>query len=181
VNELELVQEWYRYNAAVRDVYLDTLLSMPKKDRLRDRGASFPSLQEVFVHVLDAYRWWFFHVATDDAGSYRDLPAREMTPNQIRGAVHDVNKLVFGYLRQLSDRDLSQFLTAKYVEDGKKGQIKIRVRDMVWHMVEEELQHRGELNALLWQIDVDPPISPKGIPVRRKRKSSKAGRKHRRA
>jgi len=29
---------------------------------------------------------------------------------------------------------------------------------MLWHMVEEELQHRGELNALLWQIDVDAPV-----------------------
>ncbi len=26
-------------------------------------------------------------------------------------------------------------------------------------MVEEELQHRREMNALLWQMDVDPPIA----------------------
>ena len=30
--------------------------------------------------------------------------------------------------------------------------------DMLWHLVEEELQHRGELNALLWQEDIDPPV-----------------------
>ena len=30
-------------------------------------------------------------------------------------------------------------------------------RGMVLHMIEEELQHRGELNALLWQIDAAPP------------------------
>ena len=30
---------------------------------------------------------------------------------------------------------------------------------MLWHLVEEELQHRGELNALLWQIDVEAPVS----------------------
>jgi len=29
----------------------------------------------------------------------------------------------------------------------------------LWHLVEEELQHRGELNALLWQIDVEAPVS----------------------
>ena len=32
------------------------------------------------------------------------------------------------------------------------------MRDALWHLVEEELQHRGEINALLWQIDVDAPI-----------------------
>ena len=30
---------------------------------------------------------------------------------------------------------------------------------MLWHLVEEELQHRGEVNALLWQINVDPPVT----------------------
>jgi uncharacterized damage-inducible protein DinB len=30
---------------------------------------------------------------------------------------------------------------------------------MLWTLVGEELQHRGELNALLWQIDIDPPIT----------------------
>jgi hypothetical protein len=30
---------------------------------------------------------------------------------------------------------------------------------MLWHLVEQELQYRGELNALFWQIDIDPPIT----------------------
>jgi hypothetical protein len=25
-------------------------------------------------------------------------------------------------------------------------------------MIEEELQHRGEINAVLWQTNIDPPI-----------------------
>ena len=38
------------------------------------------------------------------------------------------------------------------------GVVTVAVRKMLWHMVEEELQHRGELNALLWQMDVDAPV-----------------------
>jgi uncharacterized damage-inducible protein DinB len=34
----------------------------------------------------------------------------------------------------------------------------IPVREALWHLVEEEPQHRGELNALLWKIDIDAPI-----------------------
>jgi uncharacterized damage-inducible protein DinB len=33
------------------------------------------------------------------------------------------------------------------------------VKQMLWHLVEEELQHRGELNALFWQMNIDPPIT----------------------
>jgi uncharacterized damage-inducible protein DinB len=43
------------------------------------------------------------------------------------------------------------------MKDQRKGQT-LELRQMLLHMVEEELQHRGEMNALLWQMDVDPPI-----------------------
>jgi uncharacterized damage-inducible protein DinB len=36
--------------------------------------------------------------------------------------------------------------------------INMELRQMLLHMVEEEPQHRGELNALLWQMNVEPPI-----------------------
>lgn len=29
--------------------------------------------------------------------------------------------------------------------------------EVLWHMVEEELQHRGEIIALLWMEDIEPP------------------------
>jgi uncharacterized damage-inducible protein DinB len=41
---------------------------------------------------------------------------------------------------------------------GSDHDCQIPVRDALWHLVEEELQHRGELNALLWQIDVEAPV-----------------------
>jgi uncharacterized damage-inducible protein DinB len=39
------------------------------------------------------------------------------------------------------------------------GRGPFQLRDLLRHMVEEELQHRGELNALFWQMDVRPPLS----------------------
>jgi uncharacterized damage-inducible protein DinB len=35
---------------------------------------------------------------------------------------------------------------------------RITLRVMLWHMVEEELQHRGEMNALLWRHGIEPPV-----------------------
>jgi len=157
--ELKIILQWYRFNTAARERYLKTLLQLPKEERLRDRGASFSSLQEIFVHILDAYQWWFHCIARNDSKNHRDLPAREMSPAEIRAAVRNVNKLVSGFINSLSEKDLGRCLAANYCDDnGKTRQIKILVRDMVWHMVEEELQHRGELNALMWQTGAEPPI-----------------------
>lgn len=33
------------------------------------------------------------------------------------------------------------------------------LRDLLNHMIEEQLQHRRELNALFWQMDISPPVS----------------------
>jgi uncharacterized damage-inducible protein DinB len=41
---------------------------------------------------------------------------------------------------------------------GSDHDCHIPVRDALWHLVEEDLQHRGELNALLWQVNVDAPV-----------------------
>lgn len=176
MDELTLAREWYRYNVRVREGYLDKILTLPGKERMRDRGASFPSIQDVFVHVLDAYRWWFHHVAEDDVLSFQPLRLSKSSPLAIRRAVAETNQLVLGYLKGLTEADLGKWIIATYMEDGKKGRIRIRVRDMLWHMVEEELQHRGELNALLWQLEVDPPIQGWGDPPIRKRRPRK-GRK----
>ncbi|MGA8604697.1 MAG: DinB family protein [Thermoplasmata archaeon] len=35
----------------------------------------------------------------------------------------------------------------------------IELRVLLVHMIEEELQHRGEMNALLWQSGRNPPVT----------------------
>jgi uncharacterized damage-inducible protein DinB len=35
--------------------------------------------------------------------------------------------------------------------------MKVSAREMLLHRIEEELRHRGEMNARRWQIDLDPP------------------------
>ena len=35
----------------------------------------------------------------------------------------------------------------------------VRVEDMLMHVVEEEIHHRGELICLMWQMDSEPPYA----------------------
>lgn len=57
--------------------------------------------------------------------------------------------------RKLKPQDLGRWI--ERLRNGKP--FTFNVENMLWHLVEEELQHRGELNALLWRINVDPPIT----------------------
>src|SRR5579875_3502148 len=65
-----------------------------------------------------------------------------------------IDELVLCLDSNLRESDLDRKVT--FTNDG--GTEQITIRNMLVHMVEEELQHRGELNALLWQLDIDPPI-----------------------
>lgn len=61
-------------------------------------------------------------------------------------------------MAELTEIDLDRTV---FREAGKELSLDshLPIRDVLSHLMEEELQHGGELNALLWQIDVDGPDS----------------------
>lgn len=153
-SELDTVRELYRYNSRTRKKYLATIWRLPVKRRYKDRGASFPSIVDIFLHVLDAYRWWFHTVYSSDS-SWKDYPlGLRLSRAQAVKEERETDRFVIGILRNLRPADLAR----TFPIPGAKGR-RISLRVLLLHMAEEELQHRGEMNALLWQEDVDPPIS----------------------
>jgi len=80
--------------------------------------------------------------------------------DEVKQEKHKIDSFVKKFLQKLSTKDLAKAIVWHEVDPkGKRWTIKITLRDMLWQLVGEELQHRGELNALLWQIDIDPPIT----------------------
>jgi uncharacterized damage-inducible protein DinB len=156
MTELETIKEWYAYNAHVRRGYLETFAKMPKEELVRDRGASFPSVLDIFEHVLGAYLYWIRGASSGNSSLPQIKPPPEGDPSipttldLVIKEEGEIQNMIKEFLDGLGEEDLNKtFLQRDH---------KVSVRAMLWHLVEEELQHRGELNALLWQIDVDPPI-----------------------
>jgi uncharacterized damage-inducible protein DinB len=162
--ELRALRRWYRYNAALRPKHLDAILRLSPKMRRRNEGASFP-LFEIFLHVLDAYRWWFRFVYRDTIPDFTRWKAIRLRTN-VRSArvarreMVRTTREVLRFVDRLKPHDLDRVVVFDAPDDDWMGRRKerITVRAMLWHMVEEELQHRGEMNALLWRHGVEPPI-----------------------
>ena len=174
MTERETLRTFYRYDARARRNYLHAILALPPEERLKDRGASYPSLQEVFVHVLDGILWWLEHVPQDRAGEAAPLPARDLTLDELKQQVARAERVAAEYLGSLDEGSLKKDMVCHFSENGKTSEARFPIGDVLWHLVEEELQHRGELNALFWQMDVDPPIASvddwnasKGTPLQR--------------
>lgn len=150
--ELKALRDFFAYNTFVRKKYLRFIGKLPKKIITKDRGASYPSILDIFTHVLDVYRSWF-HVYEEGS----DLPELEgLSLNEVKKLELEVDSQIATFMRKLNAHDLKR--SFKLPEEADKV-VTWNLKGMLWHLVEEELQHRGELNALLWQDDIDPPVT----------------------
>ena len=94
--ELETIRDFYEYNFYVRKKYLRAIFEkIPEEERYKDRGASFPSIVDIFVHVIDAYRFWFVHVYQGTTGGYQELKGqRRFTLEELQ----EENEKIFSHL-----------------------------------------------------------------------------------
>lgn len=155
-SELDLIRRVYEYNDRTRTKYLSAIRKLPLHARYRDREASYPSLVDRFVHVLDAYRRWFGEVNAYGAAPDWYPLGRKYTLAQARREMEAVDRRVRGALGSLRPGDLNRrFAPPK----GWHARKRVALPYLLVHMIEEELQHRGEMNTLPWQTGRDPPVT----------------------
>ncbi len=149
------IVDFYRYNSYVRKKYLEAIEKLPWEAVVKDRGASLQSIRNVFLHVLNAYSYWFKYAMNDDLKEYAGIDFEAVkSVDDMRRHERDVDSMVTSLLGTLHEEDLSK------VHAIQAGDVTYHVtmEAILMHMIEEELQHRGEINCMLWQMNVDPPI-----------------------
>jgi uncharacterized damage-inducible protein DinB len=154
MNSLADIARWYSYNSYVRKKYLKTLSELPTSKLSKRTKASFPTVLQIFVHILDAYRWWFIFVMEDRLRGYWKLRTRVKNISEVKRLESGIDSLVMKFVGSLKRADLEREISW---HDGKKLR-RMKLDTILHHMIEEELQHRGEINAVLWQMDIAPPI-----------------------
>jgi uncharacterized damage-inducible protein DinB len=154
--DLASIREWFAYNDYVRKKYLKVLESLTKEQLTKDRGASFPSLLDISAHIFFAYRLWLNEMYAGVPLNETDSFGRKCESlEELKMEAENMNPYILDFVQKLQPWDLSRWI--ERTRDGEP--FSFNVKNMLWHLIEEELQHRGELNALLWQMDVDPPIT----------------------
>ena len=156
-SELDTLRNWFTYLAEARRGYLETFSKLPAAELSRDRGASFPTLLDIFGHSQGALYFWMKDCARFEFPPQE--PDSSTPPNlaDVRKDEKYIQTQIQRVMSELTEADLDRTV---HREKGRVSphDCEIPIREVLWHLVEEELQHRGELNALLWQIDVDAPV-----------------------
>jgi uncharacterized damage-inducible protein DinB len=148
------IKKLFEYNEEVRHRYLETLARMPWEELVTNREASFQSLRNIFLHTLNVIDYWL-DVLLDEQLCTKMRYDEYTRIGEIYEYMGNVEKRLRTYVESLSSDDLAK----KYVRTNDLNEIvAVTAEDVLIHLFEEEVHHRGELIALLWQIGVEPPI-----------------------
>jgi len=149
VSEIEDLRGWFAYIAAARRGYLETFSKLSPTELSRDRGASFPTLLDIFGHSQGALYFWMKDCARFEFPPQE--PDSSSPPNlaDVRKDEKYIQAQIERVMDELTEADLTRTVH-RNKGHGSSHDCDVPIREVLWHLVEEELQHRGELNALLW-------------------------------
>ncbi|HJX23138.1 MAG TPA: DinB family protein [Candidatus Bathyarchaeia archaeon] len=143
------------YDHALRNRYLEQFAMLPWEEVVKGRGASFDSLRNIFLHVIDVEDRTINYVIPGLATDWVPLTPEEFHDvGSIKKRVLEVESKTNAYLAKMTPDELER--KVQYPMWGKPP-VSVRVEDILIHVVLESIHHFGELIALLWQIDVVPP------------------------
>jgi uncharacterized damage-inducible protein DinB len=148
------VRTLIEYNAEVRRKYLAALAKLPWHEFVKNREASWYSMRNIFIHTLGAADHWLDFLQDEKRRVPRDFDDYK-TSEDVQAYMDQVEGRMCNYLSSLTSEQLSK----KYTVTNDAGErIQITAEDVLIHVFEEEVHHRGELIALLWQVGVEPPL-----------------------
>ena len=148
------ISELLRYNEKVRRSYFETFTNLSWDEFTENREASFNSIRNIFIHTLNAVDYWLSFLQKEDFKQTRKFEDYR-TFKDVKELMERVEKHMSNYLQGLSPAKLNETYTA--TDDDSKP-VEVTAEDVLIHVFEEEVHHRGELIALLWQMGVEPPM-----------------------
>jgi uncharacterized damage-inducible protein DinB len=147
------VVDLVRYNDTVRSLYLDALEQLAWAEVVKSRGASFDSMRNVFLHLTLVEDRWVSYTLVGRFAEWKDPDFDAYTDfSKLREYTTQVHENTKRYLNRLKPQDYNRTVANPWMNNSP-----IRIETALTHMVMEDMVHFGELSALFWQIDVEPP------------------------
>lgn len=148
--------ELIRYVHTARKRYLKALSELPWDDVVKDRGASFPSIRDIFLHALDQEDRLINYIIPGNAERWvSEEPSKFLNMRMIEERVDKAEKKVDGYLANLAERELNR----KVEVPRRQGPpIQMRIEDILIQVATENIYHLGEMEAIFYQLDKQAPF-----------------------
>jgi len=147
------IPELYKYSSRVRRRFVVKLSEMPWEEVTKNREASFYSMRNILIHMIDNEDWIVNWVVRGNSRGYkREKQADEYSSMaEIIAHMDRVEAKTREYLKGAPFDKRIDFV----ISSGKS--FDLSVEEALFQSFTEQLYHLGELIALLWQDDIEPP------------------------
>lgn len=122
-------------------------------DRFEDADLSFTPFEsswsagKIMLHIADAEEGWFRHAVTRQLDRWPDRYTLENYPTReaIKSALEEVHARTVQFLGSLDEADAAREVVVPWGET-------YTLLWIVWHVLEHEVHHRGELSLILGML-----------------------------
>ena len=149
------LREMYRYNWRVLRDYCDALSKLPPAALLKNREATYHSMKNIFFHVVGVHDGWLNVSAQGESADPRVYDLDDFDEIKTMPELRDYMEKVIAkeerFLGSLTDEDLDRPVQPSWKKRPHP------LRDALLQVTFEQAHHFGELIALFWQQDIEPP------------------------
>ena len=159
MSKLLNIPELYDYSSRVRRRFTNKLSELPWEKVIENREASFYSMRNILIHMIDNEDWivnWAIH---EKSTEYKRIKkADEYSDNrQIIDHLDEVEAKTKAYIKSIAGIEEREFARRINLVFPSGKSLEMSVEDALFQSFTEQLYHLGELIALLWQENIEPP------------------------
>jgi len=155
VLEVVDIKKLLAYNVVERHAFFEAFTKLSWDEFIENREASFNSIRNIFIHSINGSNHWLDFLQGEPEREYKEFDEYK-TLEDIGVYMKQVENRMNKYLDSLSTNDLKKRYKGREMRDGKVEML--TAEDILVHVFEEEVHHRGELIALFWQMGIKPPV-----------------------
>ncbi|MDG6994509.1 MAG: DinB family protein [Nitrososphaerota archaeon] len=149
------IRELFTYSATVRSKFANKLAELPRDLVEKNREASFYSMKNILLHIIDNEDWIVNYAIFEKTKEYKRRKWEEYTSMEmLLEHLREVEKKTRDYLDRTNDAELKHRVKFE-LSSGKTYDL--TVEECLFQSFTEQLYHLGELIALMWQENIEPP------------------------
>jgi uncharacterized damage-inducible protein DinB len=148
------IKELHQYSSTVRRAFIEKLATLPWETVSKNREASFYSVKDIMLHIIDNEDMVLRREVLKSPDYEKPRDWAEYTDMwMITEYSNEVEKRTDAYLDGADERELSRRVNFAV----RSGSFDLSAEECLLQSFTEQLYHMGEIIALLWQEDIEPP------------------------
>jgi uncharacterized damage-inducible protein DinB len=149
------ITELYEYSSRVRRSFAKKLAELPPDSVAKNREASFHTMKNIMLHMIDNEDWIVNWVIPGRSQAYTRKKWDEYTDMAaVLSHLNEVEARTRAYLKSLTQDDFGKRVDF-VLTSGLT--FNLSLEECLFQSFTEQLYHLGELIALLWQDNIEPP------------------------